>query len=84
MHVHAVVGEKQTEDALDTIGSLEWANRFSFVRSSLYTVDGRRCLSASRSILNVNWINWTVGLMANLLRLFAVGRPFILAKLIFS
>ena len=84
MHVHTVVGEKQTEDALDTIGSLERADRFSFARSSLYTVDGRRCLSASRSILNVNWINWTVGLMANLLHLFAVGKLYVLAKLMFS
>ena len=42
MHIHTAVGEKQTEDALDTIGPLGWANRFLLARSSLYTVDGRR------------------------------------------
>jgi len=31
VHVHTVVGEKQTEDALDTIGSLGWADQF-FIR----------------------------------------------------
>ena len=64
LHSHTVVGEKQIEEAFDTIVSLEWANRFSFARSFLFTLDGRRRLSASRSILNVNWINWMAGLTA--------------------
>jgi len=84
MHIHTAVVEKQTEDAFDTVGPLGWANRFSLARSSLYTVDGRRCPAASRSILTVNWINWMVGLTANLLYLFSVGSSLVLAKQICS
>jgi len=84
VYVHTVVGEKQTEDVLDTTVSLGSATRFSFAESSLYTVDGRRCLAASRSILSVNWINWMVGLTASILHLFSLGRSLILAKPILS
>lgn len=84
VHSHTVVGEKQIEGAFDTIVSLGWANRFSLARSSLYTVDGRRCPSASRSILTVNWINWMVGLTAKLLHFFSVGSSLVLAKRICS
>jgi hypothetical protein len=84
VYLHIVVGRKQTEDALDTTVSPEWENRFSLARSSLYTLHWRRCSSASRSILNVNWINWMDGLIVSLLHLFSVSRSFVLAKPLFS
>jgi hypothetical protein len=84
VYIHTVVGEKQTEDVLDTIGSPGWENRFSLARSSLYALDGRRCSSASRSILNANWINWMDGFTADLLHGFSVGRSVALAKRICS
>jgi hypothetical protein len=84
VHSHIVAGEKQTEDAFDTVVSHGWAKRFLLARSRLYTVDGRRFPSASRSILTVNWINGMVGLAANFLHLFCVGSSLVLAKRICS